>query len=134
MLMEEAVTYRRELPLRKADALRARMEVLEDCRDRLAKTRQKELESKAAARGSASTLPALPFAGHEAHLQRALSTAIAQADSLAEVSERRTRHAMSARIISLTRLGLPCLQTMPRQIEMIRQQHELVLQLRSMPP
>ena len=79
MLMEDSVTYRRELPLRKAEALRARMEVLEDVRERLHKNRSAMQESEWGQEDASP--PPLPFQeiqGGQEQVRWALGNAVAQ--------------------------------------------------------
>ncbi|CAO1617476.1 unnamed protein product [Sympodiomycopsis kandeliae] len=111
LLMEDAVINRKELPLRKAEALKARMEVLDDLREKIANARKSVQENGWGIDKDQYQAPSLPFQGstdQEEQVQRALPTALAQAEILA--------------------------QNVPRQIKANEEQRELVEQLRSMPP
>lgn len=123
-LTEDATTHRRDLPLRRAEAQRARDEVVDDLRvkeeEERARLRKKgwaEADASGAGHGAAGAGGAggtgaggvkLDLGDEEDRVGRTLATALAQVEMLSK--------------------------DMPEQVDAAQNQRELVLQLRGMPP
>ncbi|CAO1612523.1 unnamed protein product [Jaminaea pallidilutea] len=105
-LTEDAVLQRRELPLRRAEAIKAREEVLDSLREKEDEQRLR-IRKAGWSKDREGPPPQLTIERQD-EVRKSLSAALAQADSLAE--------------------------NLPAQVEALREQHDLVTQLRSMPP
>ncbi|PWN25446.1 hypothetical protein BDZ90DRAFT_234263 [Jaminaea rosea] len=105
-LTESAVLSRRELPTRRAEALRAREEVVDSLREREDEGRQRQ--RKAGFQDAEEDKGMVVDLERREEVGQTLQRSLEQADLLAE--------------------------SLPSQVAAVREQHDLVVQLRSMPP